>query len=161
MFYFLHLHKCAGSSFVDLAQSNGVKLFKPNGNGNPLNPLTGRRWAFWEWDEIEQRYFASSQHFGLIANERELGRDHEFYDGVTYVVILRDPIERMLSHFEWRYRDKLDGERTPRGRAEAFAEYMGNQKSVWWAENYFVHAFTHSSGRSGAAARPAVPHLFR
>jgi hypothetical protein len=159
MFYFLHLHKCAGSSFVDLAQSNGVKLFTPNGNGNPLNPLTGRRWAFWEWDEAEQRYLASSQHFGLIANERELGREHEFYEGVTYVVILRDPIERMLSHFEWRYRETLKGNRTTRDRAKAFTDYLQNHKSVWWAENYFVHAFTYSSGRNGAAARPAADLL--
>jgi hypothetical protein len=159
MFYFLHLHKCAGSTFVDLAESNGVVLFKPNANGNPLNPLTGKRWAFWEWDEIEQRYLASSQHFGFIANERELGREHEFYEGVTYVVNLRDPIERMLSHFEWRYRDKFDSERSAHERAKAFVDYVGSHKSVWWAENYFVHALTHSSGKSGRTERPALDLL--
>jgi hypothetical protein len=153
MFYFLHLHKCAGTTFVDLAKTSGVRLFKPNGNGNPLNPLTGRRFAFWEWDEREQRYFLSSRQYGLVANERELGRDHEFYEGVTYVVILRDPVERMLSHFEWRYRDTLDHDRSPKERARAFVDYVQSHKSVWWAENYFVHALTFSSGKSGQAQR--------
>ena len=140
MFYFLHITKCAGTSFIALARKN-VSLFRPGANGNPLNPLTSNRLRYWTWRPEEQRYLLSSDWFELIANENQLGVDHQFFAGVTYITILRDPLDRLFSEYQFRSRSPEKGIPLEiRGRR--FAAFLEN-RGVHWRRNTLVTALSH------------------
>lgn len=144
MFYFLHITKCAGTSFIALARKN-VSLFRPGANGNPLNPLTSNRLQFWNWRPEEQGYFLSSDLFELAANENQLGTQHEFFEGVTYITILRDPLDRLFSEYQFRSRSPEKGVPLEiRGRR--FAAFLENDRGVRWRRNTLVTALTHRGG---------------
>lgn len=146
MFYFLHITKCAGTSFIALARKN-VSLFRPCANGNPLNPLTSNRLQFWTWPSDEQRYFLSSGLCELIANENQLGFHHQFYEGVSYITILRDPLDRLFSEYQFRSRGpENDVPLEERGRR--FAAFLENERGVNWRRNTLVTALSYRGGDS-------------
>jgi len=144
VFYFLHISKCAGSSFVELARRN-VPLFRPNANGNPLNPLTGERIRFWHWSLAEQHHFLSSPRWQFVANELQIGSEAPFLEGVTYVTILREPIERLFSAFQFSI-GKPDKSLPLEERGEDFAQFLKN-KGTQWRRNHLVAALTYRSKR--------------
>lgn len=154
MFYFLHISKCAGSTFVELAARNTI-LFRPNANGNPLNPLTGKRLAFWQWSPGEQQYLLSSPICGLIANENVLGRKMEFYEGVTYVTILRDPIDRLFSYYQFNH-ERPDKEESLEDRGRKFAKFLRKDVGLGWRKNSIVSALTHPSRDEHSPRRLAL-----
>ena len=147
MFYFLHISKCAGSSFVELARRN-VSPFRPNANGNPLDPLTGERIKFWEWSPAEQHHFLSSPQWQFIANELQLGTEVPFFEGVIYVTILREPIERLFSAFQ--FGDARTDKSLPlEERGRRFAEFL-IERGPRWRRNKIVGSFTfRAKGNAG------------
>ncbi|HEX5422577.1 MAG TPA: sulfotransferase family 2 domain-containing protein [Candidatus Acidoferrales bacterium] len=146
MFYFLHITKCAGTSFIALARKN-VSLFRPCANGNPLNPLTSNRLQFWTWQPDEQRHFLSSGLCELIANENQLGLHHQFYEGVIHITILRDPLDRLFSEYQFRSRGpENDVPLEMRGRR--FAAFLENERGVSWRRNTLVTALSYRGGDS-------------
>src|SRR6185312_15252061 len=130
--YFLHITKCAGTSFVTLARKN-VSLFRPGANGNPLNPLTSKRLRYWTWTPAEQRYFLSSGLCELVANENQLGADFEFYADVRYITILRDPLDRLFSEYQFRMRPDKTKSIEERGRL--FANFLERDQGTRWRRN--------------------------
>jgi hypothetical protein len=157
VFYFLHITKCAGTSFIALARKNAA-LFRPAANGNPLNPLTSNRLQFWTWGKEEQRYLMSSDLFGLIANENQLGPHHQFFEGVTYITILRDPLDRLFSEYQFRSRSPEKGVPLEiRGRR--FAAFLENDRGVRWRRNTLLTALSHRSGPPGERLQLAKQRL--
>lgn len=154
MFYFLHISKCAGSTFVDLAARN-TTLFRPNANGNPLNPLTGKRLAFWQWSSGEQQYLLSSSICGLIANENVLGHKMQFYEGVTYVTILRDPIDRLFSYYQFNH-ERPEKEASLEDRGRKFVKFLKNEAGFGWRKNSIVTALTYPSRKKNNPNRLAL-----
>ena len=144
MFYFLHISKCAGTSFIGLARKN-VSLFRPDATGNPLNPLTGERISYWLWNASEQGYFLSSPHWQLIANEKQLGQETLFFEGVTYMTILRDPIDRLFSQYQFKigkpYRSLPLEE-----RGHKFAHFLTREGVDWW-QNTLIANLTYRGKR--------------
>ena len=151
MFYFLHISKCAGSTFVELAGRNTTP-FRPNANGNPLNPLTGKRIPIWHWNSAEQQYLLSSPICGLIANENNLGHHVEFYERVVYVTILRDPIDRLFSYYQFNY-GRPDKDQPLEERGRKFAKFLKNKTGTEWRKNSLVTALTYPSRKKVTSSR--------
>jgi hypothetical protein len=143
LFYFLHITKCAGTSFIALARKN-ASLFRPSANGNPLNPLTAQRLRYWIWTPAEQRYFLSSGLCELVANENQLGPDFEFYEGVRYITILRDPLDRLFSEYQFRMRP--DKTKSLEERGQLFAGFLQRDRGVRWRRNTLLTALTYRGG---------------
>lgn len=103
-FYFLHIKKCAGTSFVALARAN-CRLYPENLNGNPVygaaagEAMKDSFLPFWTWSLEEQEALFTKGDCDFIANERTLTDDFGMIDGVTYVTTLRDPVERFISQY--------------------------------------------------------------
>ncbi|HEX4159560.1 MAG TPA: sulfotransferase family 2 domain-containing protein [Rhizomicrobium sp.] len=150
MIYFLHISKCAGSSFVDLAKRN-IRLFRPNANGNPLNPITSKRFSFWHWNADEQRYLLASPSCDLIANESHLGRHAQFHDRITYVTILRDPIDRLFSYYQFNH-SRPDAATPLEERGRAFARFLKREQTVDWRRNSLVTALTYPARKEKSVA---------
>lgn len=145
MFYFLHVSKCAGSSFIALAREN-LRLFIPNANGNPINPLTGERLRYWHWPREEQQHFLSSDVWQFVSNEEHLGRTFEFFAGVTYVTILREPIDRLFSH--WQFAVAKPGkDESLQERGRNFAHFIQNERGKNWRRNYLLSSLTYQERR--------------
>src|ERR1044071_8786024 len=140
MFYFLHITKCAGSSFIQLARKN-VSLYFPNANGNPLNPLTGQRLNYWCWSPAEQCYFLTTPLWQLVANEREMGRDAPFIDGVVYVPVLREPLDRIFSEYQFTI-ERPYQERPLEERGRRFALFLKN-RGTRWRRNTLLRTLTY------------------
>ncbi len=141
MFYFLHISKCAGYSFVRLAREN-VSLYIPNANGNPINLITGERLRFWRWTEAEQRYFLTSPFWQFVANENQMGREPYFFEGVTYVTILRDPIDRLFSGYQFAI-EKPGKDEPLEERGRKFAAFLQNRGGLNWKRNYLLSTMTY------------------
>lgn len=140
MIYFLHVSKCAGSSFIALARQN-VRLHIPNANGNPINLVSSERLKFWRWRPEEQRYFLTSNAWQLVANENQMGRHAEFFDGVSYVTILREPIDRLFSAWQFAI-EKPDKEEPLEERGRKFADFLRNG-GLTWRRNYMLGTLTY------------------
>lgn len=95
MIYFLHIHKCGGSTFVNLATKNGEILHNPNKNGNPYG-TDGKIIPFWNYSKTELEKFFSSSNFTFCSNETCLKYMH-CDKSIKYVSIIRHPIDIIIS----------------------------------------------------------------
>jgi len=146
MIYFLHISKCAGSSFIALARRN-ARLFQPNANGNPINPISGDRIKFWRWTPKEQHYFLSSPVWDLVANENQLGPRMKFLDGVSYVTIVREPIDRLFS--AWQFALEKPGNEEPlEERGRKYAQFL-RTGGLQWRRNYLLSTITYQERHNG------------
>ena len=160
MIYFLHISKCAGTSFVALARSN-LRLFTPSANGNPIDILHAKRLKFWRWTPAEQRYFLSSPAWDMVANERWMGESGEFFAGVSYVTILRDPIDRLFSAWQFTRNKEAQDESLGR-RGQKFAHFLQTDSSLQWRRNYLISALTsRERARAGNCLELAMRRLDR
>jgi len=92
--YYLHLHKCGGTSFCKTARLNGEQgNFKDNCNVQPDQRCCGKI------DTIEDQIaFAKKTSYSVVANEQYMMNDmvHSHY---RYVTSLRSAKARYLSHY--------------------------------------------------------------
>jgi len=165
--YFLHIHKAGGSTFVNLARQN-CTLYQPNANGTPVkildgssklreewivNPNTGFNdkiinWKyieFWKWDIYRQSKFFKKSNFDFIAPESSpfrkssLGNNMLPKEFVKYVVVLRDPLDLIVSsYYDRRIADDNSG-KNKFGSLENFI--MSYDKFKDW-NNLLVRAFS-------------------
>jgi len=136
MFYFLHVSKSAGSSFISLARNN-LSLYSPNANGNPINLITGERLKFWKWSEAEQQHFLSSPHWQLVANENQMGREAYFFENVVYITIVREPLDRLFS--AWQFAIEKPAKDEPLDeRGRKFARFLRRDGGLEWRRNYLL-----------------------
>lgn len=111
--YFLHLHKCGGSTFLQAAAANG-HLFPCPGNGGM--PFPAKRWAampqpfvragpVWEfWKEprlhIVERKIRLMLKAGITCITQEWGHySPDLWRRFTRAVCVRHPIDRLYSDF--------------------------------------------------------------
>ena len=123
---FLHVHKCAGSSVVELARTTGRTLYPFEENGNPLYagganfgfPPNGAspeelifssRIPFWKWSCASQRRFISEIPCDFFSIESALSYGLPTAPHLKTFTVLRDPVKRSLSHY---YQMVEDGIRT-------------------------------------------------
>ena len=113
LLYFLHLHKCGGTTFIKAASENGHRFALPGNAGMPflseewsavVQPFwpEGRIWEFWRepdkggvFSRIERLLSA-----GVTFVAQEYGSyDARLWGGFVRVVCLRHPIDRLYSDF--------------------------------------------------------------
>ena len=110
-----------------------MSLFRPEATGNPLNRLTGERISYWLRNADEQQYFLTA------------GAGESFFDGVIYCTILRDPIDRLFSQYQF----KIGGAGTPLTldeRGDQFAHFLMREGVHWW-QNTLVRTLTYRTKR--------------
>lgn len=146
--WYHHFHKAGGSTFVRLAQANGVTLMPRNQNGNPLN-RQGERVAFWNYDprgqaawrdRIRDKYSCD-----MVVTEFGFPASTNFLAPLPfiYVTVLREPVSRMVSNFFWRYRRFFAGEpepRLPKGAKPQFRDMAERQR------NFYVNTLARDGG---------------
>lgn len=103
--WFHHMHKAGGTSVVELARANGMTLYPREANGNPLHE-SGEVIPLWEMPPDELRdWIHSCRDSGVNFVATEWGmpdmRVLKAMREVFTVVILRRPIDRFLSNFNY------------------------------------------------------------
>lgn len=139
--YFLHIHKAAGTTFVNLARQNLCKFYKQYKNGNPWNK--NELIQFWKFDPDEQVKFLASPDYNFIANETCLGPHILHHTKIAYITILRNPLDRILSDFKHRRKagdypeDML------------FHEFIDSEifPSLRWTNNFLIRTFIKDSSK--------------
>jgi len=76
-------------------------------NGNPS--AGGIQIPFWEWEWAEQHKFLQQSEHNFVANEHCIGQHFIIAEGIRYVTILRDPLDRTYSHFLHEVRGYTEG----------------------------------------------------
>jgi hypothetical protein len=99
--------------------------------------LRGKRLKFWRWAPAEQRYFLSSPAWDMVANERWMGEAVKFFAGVSYVTILREPIDRLFSAWQFGL-DKPSREEPLESRGQRFAQFLQGDGGLGWRRNYLL-----------------------
>lgn len=97
MIYFLHIHKVAGSTFINMAENNGEILHYPNRNGNPYDQ-NDNVIPIWNYSYSELKEFITDKPYTFIANETKLKQFHEIED-LKYITIIRHPIDIIMSNY--------------------------------------------------------------
>ncbi|MEO1469595.1 MAG: hypothetical protein AAFV86_11085 [Pseudomonadota bacterium] len=153
--YFLHIHKAAGSTIVRLAERNGRTLFPDHRNGNPF--CDGQLIEFWNWPLARQQAWMTSGRFDFFANETAIGSEMPSPLLVDYITVLRDPIDRVHSHYVHERADLLRNPKRFQNTAKErvgdgdFASFVRDHCfETYWASNYIVKQFSDRNYRRAA-----------
>lgn len=142
--WFQHLHKCAGSSVIEGARTNGLKFYPWHANGNPKDE-SGKELELWNYTSAELAAFLDhvrNLSVSFIATEwggpcfRTL---HEQAD-VRVVTVIRNPLARMRSNY---YYDISAGF----SQASCIEDYVGSAGN-WTQHNYYTRIFSRHTGDS-------------
>lgn len=139
LIWFQHLHKCAGTSVVEMARVNG-EVFPPlHANGNPTD-TSGNLIETWNFSKQElNRYVDALIEEGVTFVASELGGvDFQLLsdrEDVCLLTIFRDPYKRYLSAFYFSYL------RHGRGSSELL-NFWRSWPYAWSYENYYTRIFS-------------------
>ncbi len=105
--WFLHFHKCGGTSLVRLARRNGETFHRPDANGNPLS-TGGKTLRLWELSALGLSDFVEAERArGVTFLATEWGVPDlsalSAMDDVQTVTIVRHPIDRVRSNYAFDY----------------------------------------------------------
>ncbi len=109
LIWFHHVHKAGGTSFVKLAEANGEKMYYKgeSRNGMPTNKY-GYFLPFGNLTRTEQAEFikdAVDNGTTFMATEFDFPKPEEKYRGTVDVIMLRDPLKRLVSHLSHLIRE--------------------------------------------------------
>jgi hypothetical protein len=95
IFYFLHIHKAAGTSFCEAAQKNKMLVNKRKN----CNVQLDQRCCGYSDTLLAQQEFAKTTSYNFVANEQDMytAMDTEHY---RYILILRNSYSRYKSHYK-------------------------------------------------------------
>lgn len=103
--WFLHFHKCAGTSLIKTYKKNGYSFYPNHVNGNPAD-TSGLELDIWNKNKDELSEFIDdchTQNVNFIASEWGVP-DLEYLatrEDVITVAIFREPLERFVSNFNF------------------------------------------------------------
>jgi len=105
MYFFLHMHKCAGSTVVRKAKLSKLKLAENHRNGNMVRP-SGRTVRFAEMSEGSVHSLLTEVHESgvqFVASEFDFPKIEYLACGVPIdlFTVLRDPLSRASSHYRF------------------------------------------------------------
>ena len=118
--WFQHMHKVAGSTFVNIAMNNSVQFYAPNLNGNPqyLAEEPGAKETWLEYNTTEIRYdrfpkeklqsFINScikSEVQMIACEWGFPKEPLADARIMYITCFRDPWSRFVSNFSYDHQE--------------------------------------------------------
>jgi hypothetical protein len=114
--WFQHVHKCAGTSIVQMARLNGEVLYPHHANGTPLDE-GGRLLPLWQLDAEALRTFVDDcerRGVTFLSTERGLPDVAALRTDARVVLVtcLRDPLERFLSDFYYALHNGFSHSRT-------------------------------------------------
>jgi hypothetical protein len=135
LIWFMHFHKCAGTSIVHLFKKNGYKLYENNANGNPLDENSDVI-ELWKYDQLELSSFIDRCHgsgVGFVATEWGVP-DIDFLssrEDIVLVTVLRDPYARFVSNFRFDVKNGFTD-------STDFNSYLNNGDGLYTADNYYT-----------------------
>lgn len=135
LIWFVHFHKCAGTSFLELARLNGYKTYTNNQNGNPVDE-NGDVIELWKFcrEKLDQfLYDCKLSGITLIATEWGIP-DLDYLknrEDVELVTILRAPVQRYVSNFYFDVHHKFTS-------ARSFQEYLCLNDGPYTQYNYYT-----------------------
>ncbi len=111
--YFLHLHKCGGSTFIKAASANGHRFALPGNAGMPFESGTWSAVAQPFWKEAHPWQFWKEQDAGFVTGKIKemlaagvtcIAQEYgpyapQFWRKFTRVMCIRHPIDRLYSDF--------------------------------------------------------------
>lgn len=103
--WFQHFHKAAGTTIVELAKLNGLRLYPKHTNGSPLDNK-GNVIPLWKYSNKELRLWfgeCMSKDIGFIATEwgcPDIVNLMQF-QCCTTMSVFRDPLSRFISNFNY------------------------------------------------------------
>jgi hypothetical protein len=180
---FLHIHKCAGTFFIDLIRklpdqrvpSNDGLIVCPflKARSSRLKQMCGTSenavMPFWTWPPRIQAEYFHKLNYTFVANERwlghrmaseELGASHPLH--VKYITIIRNPLDRIASHFHYA---QLYPASTLHGRNLSFASFVRagpcrepDAGFRCWDANHFIQV-TEPFGASDYSFRTPRKHF--
>uniref|UniRef100_A0A7S2RMP1 Sulfotransferase n=2 Tax=Rhizochromulina marina TaxID=1034831 RepID=A0A7S2RMP1_9STRA len=150
--YYMHVHKAGGSTLCGLAAQNGLQVSL---SSNCLELTKGPagedvHLAWWDWRAEEQEKLFLTTRSEFVANE-----DHPFQraplpGAVIYVITVRNPLDRVLSHFRHHRKDK-------KLTNYSFPEFVFKEPLEFWAMNWFTQLL----GNCYSGQRCSEAHLQR
>ena len=185
---FLHIHKCAGTFFINMIQSLPNQHVPPNNGLLQCPPLNFRSvqlqrtcgsskqalLPFWIWPAAVQKTFFQKLNYTFVANERWLGRDvvssplsstafASYSTSIKYVTIIRHPLDRIASHFHYAQRYPASA---LYGRNLSFSSFVRagpcrvpDAGFACWDANHFVQVpRPHSAQRLLPLGHPHTTH---
>ncbi|MFC0019671.1 hypothetical protein [Roseibacillus persicicus] len=141
LIWFQHLHKCAGSTVVELARLNGETFPERHRNGNPCDK-SGRHLPIWEYGEDELNSFVDgliSRGVTFTASEQGSPNFQSLVERKEIILVtgLRSPRKRYFSAYRHHY--CRGGGQVPRA-PEKF--WRSQSARLWSYENYFTRVFS-------------------
>jgi len=140
--YYMHTHKSGGSTLCALAGANGMAV-NLQGNCQEMD-ANGQRVDWWRRSALEQsEVFRSSPH-EFLANEDNPFLSPPLPGAILYVITIRQPLDRILSHFRHHRKDhKLTN--------YSFSTFAASWPPAdYWASNWYVQLL----GGGAASADP-------
>jgi Sulfotransferase family len=148
--FFFHVHKCGGTTFVNLARANGHRFVSPNASALPLQASSyGSTWdPFCEWN-AEPLWEFWHEPFNVVCHWRdtvlglgvdfiaqEYGRyDPKLWEDFFKVCCIRHPVNRLASTFA---HERRNGSLS---QAAVFETWAEGPMVEWWAKNLLLEHF--------------------
>lgn len=152
LIWFIHCHKCAGSSLVNLLITSGYIPYPYNINGNPTDS-SGRLLDFSSFDKKQLDVFidqAIDSGVSLICSEfshpsiKDLGERGD----IVVATIIRNPVSRIWSNWSFDYLMSY------RSSQISIGKWL-QQDFSWCSPSYFVDTFSQSC-KSSLHSRPTL-----
>ena len=138
LIWFMHFHKAAGSSVVELARRGGERFPDRHENGNPCDER-GRADRPWELSTAGlHRYIDGLRADGITFVASEWGVPDTSVlaarDDVTSITVVREPVARIVSNFRYDLAIGAYGA----GAAPSLAEYVDHHVASHTWSNYYT-----------------------
>lgn len=108
MYWFIHFHRSAGTSIIEMMKRENVKLYQPNENGNP-SYKNGDRALLPLWDFSEEwfkKFLDYCKRINAEAFATEFGFPSHLkkWHGAITLTVMRDPLKRFISNFNFNHK---------------------------------------------------------
>jgi len=133
VYYYLHFHKAGGTAMCHLASTNNIIA---NTKTNCLKREDEKNLEWWGWSKENQAQFLTQNIGEFISNEGGSFTNPPDPGQIAFIVTIRSPLDRVLSHFRHERKDN-------KFRDYSFAEFVSQGYPLAnWASNFYIQHLT-------------------